>query len=471
MEPLPGVVAGSADDEPRVRPFAWCLVCAFVLAYVTLYNLPFPLTQLPGIATGEWLAWVSTVTKTWTEWEHAATHWFGANLLGLADVKPIEQTGSGDTLYDYVHAATKAAVACLLAALWCALDRRGRSQPTAHALVRIYVRYALAATMLGYGFHKVFPLQFGALDDERLFSTYGNSSPMFLVWTFMAASPAYTIFGGAMEALGGALLFFRRTTTLGALVSVGVMTNVAMLNYCYDVPVKLYSTHLLAMAVFLLAKDAPRLLRVLLLNRATTPAVLRRRMPTYLLVVVLACKATVAGYLTWSAFSSSQKMWQQTRDPGQRKPLQGIWEVTEFTHELSPATADANARAWQRITFSQWDFAQVTRKDDSKQYWRTAVDAAAKQVTLTQMGANAATPIVLTYEEKAEDAAVVPPDAKPAAPASGSPKPTTPRELRLQGELDGAKLSVTLRLREPNSFPIHARGFRWVQSYPFNSNQ
>ncbi len=471
MEPVPGVLVEAADDEPRVRRFVWCFLGAFVLAYVTLYNLPFPLAHVPGQAKGDWLQWLPAATKAWTEWEHAATHWFGANLLGLADVKPIEQTGSGDTLYDYVSAATKAAIAGLLAVVWCALDRRGRSQPTAHALVRIYARYALAATMLGYGFHKVFPLQFGALDDERLFSTYGNSSPMFLVWTFMAASPAYTIFGGAMEALGGALLFFRRTTTLGALVSVGVMTNVAMLNYCYDVPVKLYSTHLLAMAVFLLAKDVPRLVRVLLLNRATTPAVLRRRMPVVLLVVVLACKATVVGYLTWSAFSSSQKMWQQTRDPGQRKPLQGIWEVTEFTHELSPAPADASVRAWQRLTFSRWDFAQVTRKDDSKQYWRTAVDAAAKQVTLSQAGGQAATPIVLTYEEKAEDAAGAPPDATPGAAASGSPKPTTHRELRLQGELDGAKLSVTLRLREPNSFPIHARGFRWVQSYPFNSNQ
>ena len=31
---------------------------------------------------------------------------------------------------------------------------------------------------------------------------------------------------------------FRRTTTLGALVSIAVLGNVAMLNYCYDVPVK-----------------------------------------------------------------------------------------------------------------------------------------------------------------------------------------------------------------------------------------
>ena len=81
--------------------------------------------------------------------------------------------------------------------------------------------------------------------------------------------------------LGGLLLVARRTTLLGALVSIGVLTNVVMLNFCYDVPVKLFSAHLLAMAVFLVLPDLRRLADLLVFNRgvepAADPAALRRK--------------------------------------------------------------------------------------------------------------------------------------------------------------------------------------------------
>jgi uncharacterized membrane protein YphA (DoxX/SURF4 family) len=114
--------------------------------------------------------------------------------------------------------------------------------------LRVYVRYVLAAAMLGYGMAKVFKSQFPAISDMRLMQPYGDSSPMALLWNFMGFSTAYTIFVGAAEVLGGLLLLFRRTATLGALVVIAVMSNIVMLNFCYDVPVKLYSVHLWLMA-------------------------------------------------------------------------------------------------------------------------------------------------------------------------------------------------------------------------------
>jgi len=65
------------------------------------------------------------------------------------------------------------------------------------------------------------------------------------------------------------LLFPRKTSTLGALMSVGVLSNVVALNFSYDVPVKLYSSHLLAQAIFLLLPDARRLGNFFFLNRST----------------------------------------------------------------------------------------------------------------------------------------------------------------------------------------------------------
>jgi hypothetical protein len=53
----------------------------------------------------------------------------------------------------------------------------------------------------------------------------------------------------------------------GALVSIGVMSPVVALNFCYDVPVKLYSSHLLAMKVFLILPDLRRLLNLFVFCR------------------------------------------------------------------------------------------------------------------------------------------------------------------------------------------------------------
>ena len=83
----------------------------------------------------------------------------------------------------------------------------------------------------------------------------------------MGASESYNVFTGAGEILGGLLLTTRRTTLLGAIVSLGVLGHVAMLNFSYDVPVKLFSLHLLAMAVFLIAPDLRRLATMFLMIR------------------------------------------------------------------------------------------------------------------------------------------------------------------------------------------------------------
>jgi hypothetical protein len=95
---------------------------------------------------------------------------------------------------------------------------------------------------------------------------------MSLLWTFMQYSRPYAFFGGAMEMLAVVLLSFRRTATLGALVCLAVMTNVALLNLAYGVPVKLYSIMIVASAGVLLLYDAPRLWAVFVRNVTVPPA-------------------------------------------------------------------------------------------------------------------------------------------------------------------------------------------------------
>ncbi len=82
----------------------------------------------------------------------------------------------------------------------------------------------------------------------------GDLSPMRLAWLFIGYSVPYEIFGGLLETVSGLLLSFRRTQLLGSLMTLATIGNVVMINFCYDIPVKLFSSQLfLHVVVYLFA--------------------------------------------------------------------------------------------------------------------------------------------------------------------------------------------------------------------------
>src|SRR6202046_5549488 len=106
----------------------------------------------------------------------------------------------------------------------------------------------------------------------KLLEPYGNFSPMGVLWSSIGASPAYEIFAGSAEFLGGILVLIPRTRTLGALVCLADMIQVFLLNMTYDVPVKLLSFHLILLSLLMLAPDLPRQIDVFFRSRATQPS-------------------------------------------------------------------------------------------------------------------------------------------------------------------------------------------------------
>jgi uncharacterized membrane protein YphA (DoxX/SURF4 family) len=255
-------------EAPVARwPLVQRIVFRFACAYLILYSVPGSvLYAIPG---GFYLA--RPVVRLWqTVCPWVAIHVF--HLSGQSTTYFV--TGSGDTTLAYVQNLLVLLLSLAAAAIWSILDRKRPNYTKLHVWLRLLVRYTLAFILFGYGFAKIFPLQFQPADLRRLTERYSDFSPMGVLWSFMGASMAYTIFAGAAEVTGGLLLIFRRTATLGALVSFGVLANIVALNFCYDVPVKLYSTNLLLMAAFLAAPDAKRLAKVLVLNRAAPPSTL-----------------------------------------------------------------------------------------------------------------------------------------------------------------------------------------------------
>lgn len=180
------------------------------------------------------------------------------SLLFGRHLPPYTVTGSGDTAFDWTFTLLVLGLALLGGLVWTLAGRRGPS-PAYLRRLEGGLRVVLIFWLTMYALPKFSFGQFGLLDQGQLITTYGESSPMGLLWRFMAASPGYQYVAGVAELLPALLLLHRRTVTLGALIATVTLTNVLALNLFYDVPVKLFSAHLLLAALVLLALGGQRL--------------------------------------------------------------------------------------------------------------------------------------------------------------------------------------------------------------------
>ncbi|MFK7738800.1 MAG: hypothetical protein AB8H80_00650 [Planctomycetota bacterium] len=282
--PVPDLDEGLDVEAARV-PLRVGVVGSFAFRFTAIYWLlycaPMLLTSVLSFFAHERLgafgqgcgAAAGVIARTVAAWKADLAHWIGSTFVGIeGPLVPSAGNGSGDTTESYLVVLGFFGVALAVSLVLTPLMLRHRARPQAAGLdlMRSYLRYVLAFILLGYGLAKINIVgnQFGSMSEGRLDRTWGESSPMGVLWSFMASSHAYTVFAGLGEMVATLLLVWRRTATLGALVAVGVMVNVAMLNYCYDVPVKLYSTHLMVMGMLVLIPDAGRLLALFVTNRS-----------------------------------------------------------------------------------------------------------------------------------------------------------------------------------------------------------
>lgn len=426
-QPLPPVTPSLAWSAPRRHAFR------FLALYFLLYALPFPLEIIPG---------PSLLAELYVQAWHAVIPWVGRAVLGIDYEIPLAPTGSGDTTAEYVKLFCVLVLATAGSTVWSLLARRP-SHPRLAAWLMVYARYWLGSVMLGYGFAKLFLLQFPAPDSFRLIEPYGESSPMGLVWAFMGQSPAYQFFAGAVEAVGGVLLFWRRTTTLGALVTAGAMTNVVMLNFGYDVPVKLFSSHLLLTAIALACLDAPRLAAVLLGRSAPArevPPVLDGRRSRW--VRRVGKTVFVGGLLVLHVLMSASTYTE--RGPGAPKPtLYGLYEVTSHTRDGIEQTLASDPPTLHHVSFALYDRLVL---------W--PVRGEAKRYTV-EIDEEAGT-LVLTSRE---------PGIEPQTLRFHAPSDDT---LVIEGTLDGTEQRLTLHRTDEQQLRLPSRGFHWINETPYN---
>lgn len=314
--------------QPIFR-WAWIVrvLFRFIFSYFLLYAFfggnGSPLGLLPGIG-GAIDCWIQRPMDLLAQ--GVGLHLF--HLTGRAASIHLQATGDG--ALRWVAVAVMLAAAVLATMVWSVLDRRRENYITLLGWFRFVMRLVLGVALLKYGFIKVFPVQFGTPPLALLNEPVGNSSATLLFWSVYGLNPAFVMTLGWTEVVAGLLLLFRRTAFAGALLALAIMTNVALLDISFDVPVKLYSLSLVAMAFVLLAPELGLFLRLFLTQRPVTASKTwgpnlsrqsgrRALFSVELLIAVLGCWQLSTG--TWSVWRLKAAA---MRDP---PPITGEWAI------------------------------------------------------------------------------------------------------------------------------------------------
>lgn len=365
-----------------------------------------------------------------------------ARLLGVKDALETNGMGSGDGIYYYLQIPALLLVTCIISMVWNVADRKRKSYNNAMYGVWVAVRYVLAFFMITYGLSKVYESQFPAPSLHRLVQPYGMSSPMGLAWTFMGASRPFSIFTGLAEALAGLFLLFRQTARPGALQTIVVMSVVVAMNFCYDIPVKIFSTHLLLAGIFVIAPEIPRLCIFLFSGRAIPASKLYMQplSSKWALISWIVVKPLMMLLIALAMFNMYRY------DTGKRKdakkvPLYGLytadWVISN--NDTIPAQLTDSTR-WHYLIMQYEGRATVRYMDESFDYFETKVDTVKRTM-------------VMTDEDEEQK--------KYSYTKQGN-------VLVLERNLKFDSTKIILREYDLKKFLLTNRGFRWVNEVPFN---
>lgn len=365
--------------------------------------------------------------------------WSGKSLFHIGYSFEASGYGSGDNTYNYLEMFWHLCLSLILAipvTMQTNQFAHKNSYKTIRYLFQTVLRLYLAFYMLVYGFSKVFPFQFPPMDYFRLAQPYGESSPMGLAWTFMQFSPYYTAFTGLAEVLGGLLLLNRKTVTLGAVILTGVITNIVMMNFCYDIPVKISSSHMLLAALILLYYDRIRLLHFFFQNKAVPPKEHEiylgdARSEKVLHYIKTGFKLLLSvGIL--SAFSIAY--FTMNKQDKSNPPLYGIYEVS----------TPKNHSDYLYFVFETHNGAAIRYTNNTYTSFTTTIDTVANTIVLQEITAK---------------------NSKTTAKTENFRYTKTKEGLILQMP---DSTSVTLKRKTKEDILLSGRGFHWINETPFN---
>jgi hypothetical protein len=370
--------------------------------------------------------------------------WIGKSIFKIKYEYEVSGNGSGDHTFGYLTLFVTVLLSFLTAIIWNVLDRNRESYNKLLYWFLVFLRVILIAAMLLYGFVKIFKLQFPSASLTHLLDPLGDFSPMGLAWTYMGFSKGFNVFVGFLEVLGGLLLIPRRTQTLGAFIIIGVMTQVVVMNFCYDIPVKLFSIHLVLMALVIFATDH-RFLTVFIKNKAVEAyqyyhpiksakyhKIIFRTKSIVLLILIC--------FISFNFYTTERNRGNNRKKP----PLYGIWEASHFIKNgdtLQPLITDVYR--WRYLIVDVKDKATIKTMDDLKHPYTFITDSTSQKIMIHKKDSESEE---YNFDYKNPNSEI----------------------LQLNGIIASDTLHILFSRKDHTKFNLNARGFNWINERPYN---
>jgi len=330
--------------------------------------------------------------------------------------------------------------------IWTVIDRRRTDYNILTYWLTIIIRYYLAFILIRYGFGKIFRRQFPAPGPFDLQESYGEASPMGLAWTFFGYSRGYNYFTGFFETISGVLLLFRRTIRVGSVIALVVMVNIIAVNFCFDVCVKLFSTALGVMILYLLWQNRKGHVSFFLLNRHAAPVnshvpVFRRKWFNISLVIL---KYVLIVFVLYKDIAEISMHLKTDGDDAPKPFMYGIYNVKTFVKNndtLPPLTTDTTR--WRKFIVFYDGVSAIRLMNDSIKFYIFNTDTTAKKIAIYSRR-DTANKSTLAY----------------SFPGKNS--------LLLQGRWRKDNVKITMEKVDLDNYLLRKRGFHFINERPFN---
>ena len=313
------------------------------------------------------------------EWYDTVIH-INWTRLNYRDLYDIARFGSGinifgdklfgSTLMGYANWIITLLLSIAGGLIWTLIVRRGGTEKkeynTLYYWLRVVVRYRAGIGIIGFGFTKLLPVQMPYPGLGLLNTNFGDMTAQKIFWLSVGIVPWYQVFAGVVECLAGTLLFFRKTTTLGAILLVGALGDIVYVNFAYDGGVHVYSSYFVLLAAFLLVDDVPKVYNLLIRERYTVPVKFYPTLPARWLRVTRIGLKSLTIFLFLGVLFYLQLVnflydpYKQPAVAGVRT-LRGNYAVTEFrlNNKIIPYSP-ADSLGWHEVEFENWSSLSYT---------------------------------------------------------------------------------------------------------------
>lgn len=378
---------------------------------------------------------VYNITRYFSSLFEIPVNWLAKNVFSLTNELSINKNfGGGDTTYQYILVFLYFLTAILGTIIWSSIDYKRKSYNKLNYGFLTFLRVALVYYLLVYGLIKVFHLQMIPPTYDQLNQPLGEFSPMGFAWVFMGYSKGYSMFAGGAEVLAALFLIPRRTQTLGVIITIAVMLQVFVMNLCFDIPVKLFSLHLLLMSIVLFLNDIKRTYTFLFSSKAIKKNNVyptRNKEGATLIPIVKIILLVGTYFFINSTIVKKSETYVSKLNP----VLAGVWNVSSF--KIVNAKDEyiySDYERWKNLIISYENSMTVQLINDSLIYHEVKIDTINHKINFPNPNGN------LMFNYTLENDTV----------------------LTLQGHYNSDPIKVILTRKTKNDFPLTSRKFRWI---------